>query len=107
MDSGTVGECKRLEAIKIKLPDGVSGSVQYRTHIQDIGWESKWAEDGALSGTSGKAKRLEAIQIKLSGKVADKYDIYYCVHAQNVGWLGWAKNGEQAGTNLILIASSR
>lgn len=98
MDSGTVGECKRLEAIKIKLPDGVSGSVQYRTHIQDIGWESKWAEDGALSGTSGKAKRLEAIQIKLSGKVADKYDIYYCVHAQNVGWLGWAKNGEQAGT---------
>ena len=60
MDSGTVGECKRLEAIKIKLPDGVSGSVQYRTHIQDIGWESKWAEDGALSGTSGKAKRLEA-----------------------------------------------
>lgn len=98
MDSGTVGECKRLEAIKIKLPDGVSGSVQYRTHIQDIGWESKWAEDGALSGTSGKAKRLEAIQIKLSGKVADNYDIYYCVHAQNVGWLGWAKNGEQAGT---------
>ena len=98
MDSGTVGECKRLEAIKIKLPDGVSGSVQYRTHIQDIGWESKWAEDGALSGTSGQAKRLEAIQIKLSGKVADNYDIYYCVHAQNVGWLGWAKNGEQAGT---------
>lgn len=98
MDSGTVGECKRLEAIKIKLPDGVTGSVQYRTHIQDIGWESKWAEDGALSGTSGKAKRLEAIQIKLSGKVADNYDIYYCVHAQNVGWLGWAKNGEQAGT---------
>ena len=44
-----------------------------------------------FSGTSGKAKRLEAIQIKLSGKVADKYDIYYCVHAQNVGWLGWAK----------------
>ena len=40
MDSGTVGECKRLEAIKIKLPDGVSGSVQYRTHIQDIGWEA-------------------------------------------------------------------
>ena len=26
------------------------------------------------------------------------YDVYYRVHAQNFGWLGWAKNGEQAGT---------
>ena len=28
----------------------------------------------------------------------DKYDVYYCVHAQKYGWLGWAKNGEAAGT---------
>ena len=35
--SGTVGEAKRLEAIEIKLPGGVSGSIEYRTHIQDIG----------------------------------------------------------------------
>ena len=97
-ESGTTGESKRLEAIKIKLPDGMSGSVQYRTHIQSIGWESEWKSDGALSGTSGKAKRLEAIQIKLTGKIKDNYDIYYCVHAQHFGWLGWAKNGEQAGT---------
>ena len=97
-ESGTTGESKRLEAIKIKLPDGMSGSVQYRTHIQSIGWESEWKSDGALSGTSGKSKRLEAIQIKLKGKIKDNYDIYYCVHAQHFGWLGWAKNGEQAGT---------
>ena len=97
-ESGTTGESKRLEAIKIKLPDGMSGSVQYRTHIQSIGWESEWKSDGALSGTSGKSKRLEAIQIKLTGKIKDNYDIYYCVHAQHFGWLGWAKNGEQAGT---------
>jgi uncharacterized protein YjdB len=29
---------------------------------------------------------------------ADQFDIYYRVHAQNVGWMGWAKNGAQAGT---------
>ena len=98
MDSGTVGESKRLEAIKIKLPDGVSGSIEYRTHIQDIGWEKNWAKDGEPSGTSGQAKRLEAIQVKLTGNVAKKYDVYYCVHAQNFGWLGWAKNGKEAGT---------
>jgi len=26
------------------------------------------------------------------------FDIYYQVHAQNIGWIGWAKNGDSAGT---------
>ena len=96
--SGTEGQCKRLEAIRIKLPDGVSGSIEYRTHIQDIGWEKNWSKDGAKSGTEGQCKRLEAIQIKLTGEVEENYDVYYSVHAENFGWLGWAKNGEEAGT---------
>ena len=41
---------------------------------------------------------MEAIQIKLTGAIADKYDVYYRVHAQQFGWLGWAKNGEESGT---------
>jgi len=96
--SGTEGQCKRLEAIRIKLPDGVSGSIEYRTHIQDIGWEKNWSKDGAKSGTEGQCKRLEAIQIRLTGEVEKNYDVYYSVHAENFGWLGWAKNGEEAGT---------
>ena len=96
--SGTEGQCKRLEAIRIKLPDGVSGSIEYCTHIQDIGWEKNWSKDGAKSGTEGQCKRLEAIQIKLTGEVEKNYDVYYSVHAENFGWLGWAKNGEEAGT---------
>ena len=47
---------------------------------------------------SGRSLRLEAIQISLTGEMANHYDIYYRVHAQNFGWLGWAKNGESAGT---------
>lgn len=54
--------------------------------------------DGNVSGTSGQSKRLEAIQIHLTGAAKDMYDVYYCVHAQNNGWLDWAKNGEPAGT---------
>lgn len=42
--------------------------------------------------------RLEAIQIQLTGTVAENYDIYYQDHAQNFGWLDWAKNGSSAGT---------
>lgn len=51
-----------------------------------------------MSGTEGEAKRLEAIKIQLTGSDKDKYDVYYRVHAQSYGWLGWAKNGAPAGT---------
>ncbi len=43
-------------------------------------------------------RRLEAIRIMLTGDLAEKYDVYYRVHAQTYGWLDWAKNGETAGT---------
>lgn len=96
--SGTVGEAKRLEGIKIKIADYQGLGVEYRTHIQSYGWESAWKKDGEMSGTEGQSKRLEAIQVRLTGELAEYYDIYYRVHAQSYGWLGWAKNGESAGT---------
>ena len=95
--SGTSGESKRLEGIRIRI-DGVEGlGVEYRTHVQTYGWQN-YVRDNAMAGTSGKAKRLEAINIRLTGEHAEEYDIYYCVHVQTFGWLGWAKNGEMAGT---------
>ena len=36
--------------------------------------------------------------MKLTGELVGKYDIYYQVHVQNLGWLDWAKNGEEAGS---------
>lgn len=96
--SGTEGQSKRMEAIKIWLKNApYSGSVQYRTYVQNYRWLD-WKSDGAEAGTSGQSKRMEAIQIKLTGELANHYDIYYRVHAQNFGWLGWAKNGDSAGT---------
>lgn len=99
--SGTFGQAKRLEGIKINLNTnalGKSGGITYSTHVQGIGWQS-WVSNGAMSGTSGQAKRLEAIKIQLTGQAAQYYDVYYRVHAQSYGWLGWAKNGEAAGTS--------
>ena len=98
--AGTTGQGKRLEATTIQLANQdstMTGSVQYQTHIQNIGWQN-WTQDGGVSGTSGQALRLEAIRIKLSGNIANYYDVYYRVHAQNFGWLGWASNGQAAGT---------
>lgn len=95
--SGTSGQKKRMEALKINIKDNPNLGIQYSTHVQKNGWMN-WVSNGTLSGTSGEAKRLEAIKIKLTGKDAEKYDVYYRVHAEKNGWLGWAKNGEEAGT---------
>lgn len=96
--SGTKGQSKRLEGIDMKVTSPYSGAIEYRTHIQNIGWEKEFKKNGQMSGTSGQSKRLEAIQIRLTGELAARFDVYYRVHAQNFGWMGWAKNGASAGT---------
>jgi uncharacterized protein YjdB len=97
---GTTGKSQRLEALRIKLGNAkVTGGVEYRTHVQSLGWEKAWSRDGKTSGTAGKSKRLEAMQIRLYGKMAKTYDIYYRVHSQTYGWMAWAKNGAKAGTS--------
>ena len=97
--SGTSGQSKRLEGIEIFLSGcQYKGGIKYKTHVQDYGWEGKYAQDGEMSGTQGEAKRLEGICIELYGEVAEYYDVYYRVHAQDIGWLSWACNGDPAGT---------
>ena len=97
--SGTTGQSKRLEGIRIRLGDScVPGSVKYRTHIQTYGWEKDFSKDDAMSGTSGQSKRLEAIEIALEGEIASYYDVYYRTHVQSYGWTDWAKNGEPCGS---------
>lgn len=96
--SGTTGERKRLEAIRIHLNNNsLSGTIKYRTHVQTYGWLD-WVSNNKISGTTGQEKRAEAIQIKLTGNLAKYYDVYYRTHSEKVGWLDWAKNGAPAGT---------
>ena len=96
--SGTVGQSKQLEAVKIKLDNPqYSGGIEYRAHVQGIGWMD-WSNNGGIAGTEGLSKRLEAIEIKLTGEMSEKYDVYYRVYAQGYDWLGWTKNGSSAGT---------
>lgn len=42
--------------------------------------------------------RLEAIQIELLGEITKKYDVFYRVHVESIGWQDWKKNGQEAGT---------
>ena len=67
--SGTSGEAKRLEAIRIALTGEMAEhyDIYYRVHAQSFGWLN-WAKNGDPSGTAGLAKRLEGIQIVLVPK---------------------------------------
>ncbi len=96
--AGTVGKSRRLEALTLKLPAGVSGGIEYRGHVQRSGWEKDWRRDGKVAGTVGKSRRVEAVQVRLTGAAKDAYDVYYRMHVQRLGWMAWAKNGASAGT---------
>lgn len=95
-ESGTTGQSKRLEAIKLNIENlPKNAKIQYQVHIQDIGWQD-WKQNGEEAGTTGQSKRLEAIRIKLVNM--PEYTIEYRTHIQDIGWQGWKQNGEQAGT---------
>lgn len=73
--------------------------VQYQTHIQNLGWESSWKTNGAISGTDGKGLRLEAFFVELTGSYPSDANIVAAVHVQNQGNLGPFDMGEEAGTD--------
>ncbi|MBO0468650.1 C39 family peptidase [Enterococcus plantarum] len=96
--SGTIGQNKRLEALKIAVDNApVAGGIEYRSHVQDIGWQN-YVSNNSITGTVGKQKQVEALSIRLTGELAKHFEVYYRVHAKNFGWLDWASNGQNAGT---------
>ncbi len=95
--AGTVGESRRMEAIKMKLTGNMSGSVVYQAYVRDAGWQGE-VKDGATAGTEGQSKQIEAIKVKLTGQVAESYNVTYRVHMKNKGWQGWVSNGAVAGS---------
>ncbi len=95
--SGTNGEAKRIEAIKVMVQNLPGVDIRYQAHMQSNGWLD-WSSSYQENGLSAANKRLEAIKLELTGVNASNYDVYYRVHVQKLGWLGWAKNGEPAGS---------
>lgn len=71
--------------------------IRYRDHIADIGWQA-WVTSGAQAGITDKATAIQAFQVELTNEYKDMYDIYSRVDVPYRGLLGWAKNGETAGT---------
>ncbi len=94
---GTVGQGLRMEAIWIKI-SGMSGSIEYNTHIQNRGWDSRYRSNYEMGGSSGQSLRLEAIRIRLKGEIAKYYTVEYSVHVAFEGWHGFVGEDKIAGT---------
>lgn|GEM_PF-1813585 len=96
--SGTEGEGKRVESLRISLSEGLpEGSIYYQSHVQGHGWMNE-VKDGALSGTVGEAKRVEAIRIRLHGGISSTHGVRYRTHVEGVGWTSWSEDGAPSGT---------
>ena len=68
--------------------------------MMDNGWQDWKTQKGDLAGDGGRTKPVRAVKIELTGADANKYDVYYRVKLKDVGWLKWAKNGEESGSAL-------
>ena len=97
--AGTTGQSKAVEDLKVSiLNPEEDGSVQIDAHVSGIGWQGWDTPSASEGGTTGQGRAVEAVRLRLTGSLAKDYDVYYRVHASNIGWMSWAKDGEEAGT---------
>ena len=97
--AGTTGRSKAMEDLKVSILNPVSdGSVQINAHVSGIGWQGWDTPSASEGGTTGQGRAVEAVRLRLTGSLAKDYDVYYRVHASNIGWMAWAKDGGEAGT---------
>lgn len=101
--AGTIEQSKRLEAIEIRIVkekvtpnNGKKYNVEYRGHVQGIGWQS-WRKNGAMSGTIEQSKRLEGLEIKLLNPESGMR-LRYRGHVGGIGWMPWVEEGKLVGT---------
>ena len=104
------GEYRAIHAIKIWKNDSyIGGDIQYRLHNSGWGWSNFYSSNTyaraanpgeTVNGTDKTTtyRRQEGIEIKLTGELEQAFDVFYRVHVQSQGDLGWAVNGATAGS---------
>ena len=96
--SGTTGKSLSIGRLRVQLSSPSSyGGINYQVSTDGTDW-SNAVSDGGDAGVSGSA--LKAVRLSLTGAAAKYCDVWYCVHVSNIGWLGWTRNGCDAGTEI-------
>lgn len=83
-----------FSGMKVSLK-GVKGSIHYQVTNTKRGLKA--GQDGKAAAAPSGAT---VVKVFLSGAAAKKYDVYYRTYTQGYGWLGWARNGDYAGTTV-------
>lgn len=107
--SGTYGQSKRLEALKVELTGELpaGATIETAVHVQNQGDLGPFAM-GSAAGTTGLSLRLGNICLTLNKLPG--YTLLYNVHVQDQGWLrdendssSWFRSGEVAGTSALSL----
>ena len=77
--------------------DRAVGDVYYRVYTDAHGW-SQWAMNEMRTPDYGDGSKVAGVQIRIKGHTANTYDIFYKVTLNDGTQLGWAHNGDAAGT---------
>lgn len=100
--TGAICQNQQLEAIKLNVNSETGIGVSYQTLIKGQGWQDTKSDD-EISGTVGEGIPVNAIRIQLTGENATQYDIYYRTYLRGIGWLDWAKNGAESGSEDVEV----
>ena len=82
--------------LKLRFENSV-GDIYYRVYSDAHGW-SKWAMNEMITPYSGDGAKVTAFQIRANGHTRNIYDIYYRAVLNDGTVLGWAHDGQSAGT---------
>jgi len=95
-----VGSGGPVEAIKMSYANAdYNAQLEYRTYVSNYGWQ-EWKQGGMVAGATQQGQFIEAIQIRFKegSELSSQFDFYYYVESVSFGRLGYASNGEIAGT---------
>lgn len=83
-----------LNFIFISKVSADEATIQYSSHVENIGWMD-YVKDNETSGTTGKKLQMEALKIKIN---SFNGSIEYSTHVENIGWMNYVKDNEISGT---------
>ena len=76
-------------------------SIQYRVHVQDVGWMN-WVKNGEIAGKISHNKKIEAIQIRILEEANNTDDLlgveyYTYLNGSSSNENKMERNGEISG----------
>ncbi len=87
-----------MEGLAIRSAAGSEAiDLRVKAHVSFQG-DTNWVGLGQFVGTRGASLAMQALWMELTGPSADRYDVWYSVRLADCDWMGWVKNGSQAGS---------